>query len=391
MSKIVFFNIPAHGHTNPTLNFVSELVSRGHTVRYYSFNMFKEKIESVGAEFISCDDYLPPLPDDFEKRSRYDFSSLLEMLVTVTLSMEEVRLKELKEFNPDCIVYDSMCLWGKLYSQKLNIPSICSTTSFAFNDATAKLMRPGLVEIFYTLKSTKKMKAYIKELRGHGYLVNKIVDLIQNDIETDTVVYTSSMFQPESDTFGEKYDFIGPSITELNRDNKSDKRKYVYISLGTVMKEIDFYQNCIEAFRDSDEKIIMSIGDLDIKELKNIPDNFVVRQSVNQIDILSESKVFITHCGMNSVNESIYFNVPMIMFPQTSEQGLVARRAEKLGCGLFLKNTKSKTIFESVTKLNIDREDYLENIAIVSDSFKHAGGVERAANKVEEIIKKHSK
>ena len=157
------------------------------------------------------------------------------------------------------------------------------------------------------------------------------------------------------------------------------------------MKDIDFYHNCIESFRDSDEKIIISIGDLNIEELKNLPENFVVKQSVNQIDVLSKSKVFITHCGMNSVNESIYFNVPMIMFPQTSEQRVVARRAEELGCGLFLKNKKSKTILEAVTKLNVDREDYLKNIAIVSDSFKHAGGVERAANKVEEIIKKYSK
>ena len=29
MSKIVFFGIPAHGHTNPTLGVVKELTSRG--------------------------------------------------------------------------------------------------------------------------------------------------------------------------------------------------------------------------------------------------------------------------------------------------------------------------------------------------------------------------
>ena len=57
MSKIVFFCIPAHGHTNPTLGVVRELVSRGHQVWYYSYNMLREKIESAGATFISCDDY----------------------------------------------------------------------------------------------------------------------------------------------------------------------------------------------------------------------------------------------------------------------------------------------------------------------------------------------
>ena len=37
MSKIVFFCIPAYGHTNPTLGVVRELTARGHEVRYYSY------------------------------------------------------------------------------------------------------------------------------------------------------------------------------------------------------------------------------------------------------------------------------------------------------------------------------------------------------------------
>ena len=57
MSKIVFFCIPAHGHTNPTLGVVRELVARGHQVWYYSYNTMREKIESAGAAFVSCDAY----------------------------------------------------------------------------------------------------------------------------------------------------------------------------------------------------------------------------------------------------------------------------------------------------------------------------------------------
>ena len=57
MGKIVFFCIPAHGHTNPTLGVVRELIERGHEVWYYSYNMLKEKIEATGAKFVSCDEY----------------------------------------------------------------------------------------------------------------------------------------------------------------------------------------------------------------------------------------------------------------------------------------------------------------------------------------------
>ena len=57
MYNIVFFCIPAQGHTNPTLGVVRELISMGHQVWYYSFDIMKEKIESTGAKYISCDKY----------------------------------------------------------------------------------------------------------------------------------------------------------------------------------------------------------------------------------------------------------------------------------------------------------------------------------------------
>ena len=41
--KIVFFNIPAHGHTNPTLGVVKELIKNNHDVYYYSYETMRKK------------------------------------------------------------------------------------------------------------------------------------------------------------------------------------------------------------------------------------------------------------------------------------------------------------------------------------------------------------
>ena len=46
--KIAWFCIPAYGHTNPTLGLVKEMTSAGHQVYYFSFEMFREKIEQAG-------------------------------------------------------------------------------------------------------------------------------------------------------------------------------------------------------------------------------------------------------------------------------------------------------------------------------------------------------
>lgn len=50
MSRIVFFCIPAHGHTNPTLGVVRELVSRGNEVIYYSYDVMRDKNRGRGRE-----------------------------------------------------------------------------------------------------------------------------------------------------------------------------------------------------------------------------------------------------------------------------------------------------------------------------------------------------
>jgi len=36
MARIFYFSFPAHGHLNPTISVIRELVSRGEQVFYYS-------------------------------------------------------------------------------------------------------------------------------------------------------------------------------------------------------------------------------------------------------------------------------------------------------------------------------------------------------------------
>ena len=67
MSKIVFFNIPAHGHTNPTLGVVKELISRGHHVWYYSYNEFKDKIMTLSEWAGTDEDVSDPYGGDLDE------------------------------------------------------------------------------------------------------------------------------------------------------------------------------------------------------------------------------------------------------------------------------------------------------------------------------------
>ena len=388
MRKIVFFCIPAHGHTNPTLGVVIELTSRGHQVWYYSYNILREKIEAAGAIFVSCDDYdmEQKLSPKDAARIGMDLAFSTQILVDTTLSIDDKVCADMEQLKPDCIVADSMAVWGKAVAMKLGIPFVSSTTTFAFNKHSAKIMKQSIGELFKMMLSMPKISKDIKRLQDKGYPVKSVLDIIQSDENTHTVVYTSPEFQPCSDTFTDKYVFVGPSIRPAESNIEKTKDILVYISMGTVNNDmLPLYKRCIDAFSNTNYQVIISIGNLvSIEDLGQIPENISVFSHIDQIAVLKEADVFISHCGMNSVNESLYFGVPLIMLPQTSEQGGVAERVLQLGAGIKLTKTDASSILNTV-KTVLDDSFYKQNAEVIAEGFKRCSGAVGAADKIMQV------
>lgn len=390
MSKIVFFCIPAHGHTNPTLGVVAELVKRGHEVWYYSYHQFREKIEGVGAQFVACDDFDAELKMDDRDVTRIgkDLALSMRVLVDTTLALDETVCEHMQKLQPDCIVADSMAVWGKFVAMKLGIPFVSSTTTFAFNEHSARIMKQSMGQLFGMLFSMPKINKCVKKLQAKGYPVKGMLDVIRNDNETHTLVYTSPEFQPSAETFSDKYAFVGPSIRAVTEEIEKTREKLVYISMGTVVNDsLDFYKKCIAAFADTQYQVIMSVGNLiDQKKLGSIPDNILVKSFVDQIAVLNKADVFLSHCGMNSVNESLYYRVPLVMYPQTAEQSGVAIRVEQLGAGVMLQKPEADVIFQSVEQV-LNTSSYRESAIAISEGFKRCSGAKGAADKIEAVCK----
>lgn len=395
MCKIAFFCIPAYGHINPTLEVVRELTKRGCRVRYFSYENFREKIEQTGAEFVGCDQYDVQEADPREAaRVGKDIGYSMKLLVNTTLALDEMVCASMKEWKPDCIVADSMAVWGKFAALKLGIPFLSSTTTFAFNRYSSKIMKQDVSQLFALLKALPGVQKDLKRLREKGYPVKNMLSILGNDNDIHTIVYTSPEFQPCAETFSEKYTFVGPSLPlAFGRSTDGSGRKLVYISMGTVNNRLpDFYKNCVEALKDSSYDVIMSIGKgNDAKALLGEwPGNFRVEEYVNQTEVLRSADVFLSHCGMNSVNESLYYEVPLVLFPQTAEQGGVANRVAQLGAGSFLKENSPEAIRKAIDTVLQD-DSYRENAVKISESFQRAGGSVRAAEVILKVIGKEEK
>ena len=79
--------------------------------------------------------------------------------------------------------------------------------------------------------------------------------------------------------------------------------------------------------------------------------------------------------------------MPLVLFPQTPEQGAVAKRAEELGAGVMLKSISEEDILQALTKV-LTEPSYKENAVKISESFHRCGGAKEARAFLEEIAAK---
>ncbi|MBC2457254.1 macrolide family glycosyltransferase [Clostridium beijerinckii] len=401
MSKALFVNMLGHGHVNPTIGIVMELINRGEDVTYIAGEEFRDKIEKTGAKFIG-------------HKNLFDLSSLItnslnletnEKLLNALNTFKEI-IEEIFKLDEkfDYIIYDSSFVLGGEVGRVLNIPTISSSSIFAINEKIIKSLLDLPISQEFKLKM-EGAKPKIKEiLSSHNYVdfVNQLQEKYNIKFPSMVdrsekkgmlnIVYTSKYFQPYSESFDESYKFIGSSVIDrkesidFDLSNDEDK-KVIYISLGTIFNNsIEFYECCFKAFCNMNVKVIMSVGrKIDISMFKNIPSNFIVRNYVPQLEVLKYADVFITHGGMNSTNEGLYFNIPLILIPQSVDQPFVANRVAELGAGIVIEKNRitPEALNKCVAEILSD-DNFKINSEKIGESLRESGGYKVG---VDEIIK----
>ncbi|MDD5894190.1 MAG: glycosyltransferase [Coriobacteriaceae bacterium] len=392
--RVLWFCIPAYGHTNPTIEVVRELVRRGSEVRYYSFEEFRERIEGAGAQFVACDPFLPPVDARAERRLRR--VSTTEMSVQsfrTVANLDPVVSADVASWHPDVVVSDSACFWGKLAAAKHGLPWVCSTTTFAFNEHSSKYMSHSASELADLVLGLPRLNREIRKLRPLGYHVKSVLDIVRNKPDDDTIVYTSRTFQPCSETFDEgHYRFVGPSVRDVASKEKVG-RPLVYASLGTVINDHPgFYRTLIDALRDTDVDLLISCGKaFDPAQLGELPGNVRVEQYVDQMEVLSQTSLFVTHCGMNSASEGMWMGVPELLFPLTGEQRAVAKRVAEVGAGTMLEEEAARNgaALRHAVLAALEDERLIEGSTRMRDDLRSCVGPAGAADFIEQVARRH--
>lgn len=388
MARYVFFNIPGYGHVNPTLAVVQELVRRGHRVSYYLTEEFRAEIEATGATFQPYElKRTNSIVDAAKASPRLGLLFLLEDKDTVPPQI----IERVRDEQPDVIVYDFMCLWARAVIDELHVPAAITKPTYASNEHFNLMaqMRAGM----QNMSGDNEMKQRISEMfaardGSAKHPMQALVDAFSR-VEELNIIFVTKEFQPQAETFDQRFLFVGPSIlprhdsTDFPFERLDSQRALIYISLGSIFNnQPEFYKQCFEAFSTWPEQIVMSTGKrTETSTFGPIPDNFLLAPYVPQLEILPRARLFVTHAGTNSIMESMYFGVPMVLIPQQPEQHMHAQRVAELGLGVLLEKEQVNVETLRATVERVSRDDsYLKRVKDLQPSVRLSGGYQRAAD-----------
>ncbi len=337
--KAIYYNIFGLGHINPTLPIVEELRKKGVKIFYHSSPARKEIIEASGAKFINYgrDDYQA---SDFNPNKNFVLQT-----IPAAVGLLPFLRAEFERIQPDFILYDSMAIWGHVIAEIYKIPSFCTVATFALPLSAKRetFQQHDVVIDDVTLKAMEFLK--------RNYDIDLSLHQTLGAYGKNNIVFTAKELNPEMrETYPEQFFYSGAMIRAassaftLNLEEiKNSGKKIVTMTLGTILLNEDpsvlnWYKAVIEALKDSIETIlILAVGNEENKKILGaIPDNVHLFSYIPQTDILKYSDLFITHAGMNSVNEALHFGVPMILIPHSKDQFVNAKRVEEMNLGIVV-------------------------------------------------------
>ena len=139
-------------------------------------------------------------------------------------------------------------------------------------------------------------------------------------------------------------------------------------------------------FGNKNVSVIINTGKVNPKSLGKIPPNIYAYSYVPQVEVLRHADVFLTHCGMNSVNEAIYAGVPMVAMPFVNDQIENARQIERLKIGKRICTfaTRSKEIANAVEEV-LNNTIYKSNICKLKEDVQRASDWNALVSQIERL------
>ncbi|NWF69761.1 MAG: glycosyl transferase [Chloroflexi bacterium] len=396
--KALFLNIPASGHINPTLPVISALLQRGEEVICVNAENQRAAHEKLGARFVAYPD-----SPELQRRTTQASGANFAVAALAFLQIAEILLPDLialiEHERPDYLIYDSLACWGPMLARRFHLPTVASVTMFVINRQTMpRLPSPHFARtLLGMLRRAPQYRRINLSLRQRYAVVAPTPPDALMNLGQLNIVFTLRALQPKAETLGDNFVFVGPSFGQRPHDPDFPfdqmRRPALYIALGTIdNNHPDFYRACFAAFADFSGTVVLAAGkNTDIAALGTPPPNFIVRPFVPQLEVLQHVDAFITHAGMNSVHEALYYGVPLLVLPRHGEQDVVARQVVARGAGLSLdhRRVNAETLRTRTARL-LAAPGYKTQAAQLGAALRNGGGAAQAAEAIIQFTRRPS-
>ncbi len=388
MPHIAMFSIGAHGHVNPNLSVITELVARGHRVSYVVPESFTQIVASTGATPVV---YRSVLPDEAAGQ-RWPHEG--PEVMSIFLDEAEQALPQLRATfdrdRPAVVLYDITAYAARALAHSWGIPLVqLSPTTVAWEG-----YEQDMAQEYAAILDNPGGKAY--QSRFASWLDEQGIALPVDEFigrPPRCIVLIPRALQPHADKVDERvYTFVGPSLDARPHqdDWPAPDRRLLLVSLGSAYTDVpQFYRDCCTAFGGLDWQVVISIGrHVDRAALGPVPSNVELHEWVPQLAVLGRASAFITHAGMGGCCEGLYQGVPMVAVPQAVDQFSNAAMLEELGVGVQLpmQQATPEALREAVLRL-VASPEVAARAAALRDELRAAGGVAAGADIIESVLR----
>ncbi|MFJ7250777.1 macrolide family glycosyltransferase [Kitasatospora sp. NPDC098652] len=385
-------SVPAHGHVNPSLAVITELVARGHRVSYVNDPSFRGIVESTGAEFVPYPSALP-LADDPAGWPEEPVA-IQDVFLDDTLAMWPVLLEAFEDDRPDLVLYDIAGFAGRAFGERLGVPVVQLSSSFVGWDD----IEGDLAEVFEAIRNgpggPEHYRRFGEWLAGAG-AVERDVEAFKNRPER-CIALVPRALQPHADRVDERrFSFVGPCFGDRSHQGRwerpADAEKVLLVSLGSAFTDRPaFYRACVEAFGDLPGwHVVLQVGKhTDLAELGDVPDTVEVHRWVPQLSVLAQADAFVTHAGMGGSSEGLFHALPMIAVPQAVDQFANADALVALGVARRLDTEEATAAALRAALVELVGDPAVgERLAVLAAAARAEGGTARAVDLIEAELK----
>jgi len=419
---IMFVSWALLGHANQMIALAQELVCRGYQVSFVIPEAGRKWLSNTGANFIPWELTIEVKDQGFNYSNESFWSQTShepsnwrgeKMMFNLIIKNYEPMYKTLapifQQHSPDMLLIDRAVAPAMDLAQQMNIPYIIQTqflgnlvktsskyprfgTSYSIKmniwQRCLNFLKPPLFTLYF-LPSMKKLNQVCLKCNPSKNWNNPFEQhllIVGTSFGIEIPRPLPPLVQMVGPIFPKTIEPLSPSLNQWLEEGE----EVVYMAFGTLATIKPWQAKAlVEGLTDTRFRVLWSLPKNQQSILPSLPSSFRIEHFVSQQAVLSHPgvRVFVSHCGMNSINEALYWEKPILALPFFGDQYYNAARVVDLGVALKLNKEKFDTA-EVRCKIDalLNMESYRNAAHRMSVILKISGGVDKAADIVENTL-----